>query len=275
MKPIDTEHTTEKFFKLSYKANPKIPFIIEDLECRQTKYGYGIFTTRDLKPGDIISIEKPSFTTTFKAAQYIRCCNCFKTAMMNLLPCLKSASLMFCSTQCRESIYNRYENSEEVLWEHEGGKIFNHMKGLYDLFEAFGVEKLNDYLKSNDQKTLFDYDWSTMTELQQKEARFKCLLSFNFNSDDADKSDRTKKNQYELATDAFSKLALCGLKYGIFVEASDTSEKVAEGFSLFNISNIIKHSCQANTYRIHQDQDQVVYVSRSVKAGEELTIDSL
>jgi hypothetical protein len=80
------------FFKLSYAANKKIPWIIDGLEMRRTvKYGRGVYTTRDLEVGDIVAIE--NFSTVFTLRNddfYTRCANCFKTNMMNLLPCTNS-----------------------------------------------------------------------------------------------------------------------------------------------------------------------------------------
>lgn len=284
MKPIDSEYTPEKFFKLTYPANPKIPFIIDSLECRQTKYGYGIFTTRDLNPGDIISIEQPTFSIMIKAAQYIRCCNCFKSSMMNLLPCLKSASIMFCSTQCRESIYKKFKNLDDVLCEYKNGKFFNCTKALVDMDEAFdGREKLVDFLKSNNlkkfKKTIFDYDWSNMTDLQRKETLFKCLLSFNddffiVSIDFNCSRENTQGNR--LVIDAVKRFAKIASKLGVLFESySANFDKVQEGSTVFNFSNIIKHSCQSNTSYITPNHDQVIYVTRPIKEGEELTINAL
>lgn len=93
------------FFKLSYPANEKIPFIANCLELHQDKqYGRGIKTNRgnliynfaltitknclilDLKPGDIIAIEEPLFRTVSETSWHIRCYNCLKSNKMNLIP---------------------------------------------------------------------------------------------------------------------------------------------------------------------------------------------
>lgn len=48
------------FFKLSYPSNPKIPFVVDCVELRETgKYGRGIFAKKDLKAGDVIALEEP------------------------------------------------------------------------------------------------------------------------------------------------------------------------------------------------------------------------
>jgi hypothetical protein len=77
-----------KFFKLSYPANDKIPFIVNCLEMRETqKYGRGIFTTQQLFPGDIIAIEEPFYKTTYNDDIYCaaRCYECLKTNKQNFI----------------------------------------------------------------------------------------------------------------------------------------------------------------------------------------------
>lgn len=60
----EDEEAVKNFLQLSYPANPKIPFIVDCLEMRANgKFGRGIFTTRDLKAGDIIAIEEPVLFT--------------------------------------------------------------------------------------------------------------------------------------------------------------------------------------------------------------------
>ena len=76
------------FFKLSYPANEKIPWIVDCVEVRRTKkYGRGIYAKQDLKAGDIICIEKPVFNYTKEENGYYHCYNCFKAKAMNLIPC--------------------------------------------------------------------------------------------------------------------------------------------------------------------------------------------
>lgn len=282
-KPIDTEHTPEKFFKLSYPANSQIRFIVDGLECRQTKYGTGIFTTRDLKPGDIISIEPPAFTLLNKATSYKRCCNCFKSAMMNLLPCLMSTKLMFCSTECRESVYKKFKDLDAVVCEYNNAQSFNYYKALVDMDEAFdGRDKLIDFLKNNDlkkhKKTIFEYDWNNMTDLQQKEARFKCLLSFN---DDIDCRHAVYNCSHEitqgnrLVIETTKRIARTVFKHGVTIKGkTENTEAVIEGTSVFNFSTMFKHSCQPNIEYL-TPHDQVLYVARFVKAGGELTMNAM
>lgn len=71
-------HTFKHEFKLSYDANPKIPFFIDALKLREnSEDGKHLITTRDLKAGDVIAvINKPwkNPVPNFMDANYVLGC---------------------------------------------------------------------------------------------------------------------------------------------------------------------------------------------------------
>lgn len=76
------------FFKLSYPANNKLPFIIDSIELRESKrFGRHLITTRALKAGDVVCIEEPFHKFIFNDARFTHCANCLKCEKMNLFPC--------------------------------------------------------------------------------------------------------------------------------------------------------------------------------------------
>jgi SET and MYND domain-containing protein 4 len=76
------------FLQLSYKANPKIPYIIEGIEQRRSeKFGIHLITTRDLKTGDIIAIEEPFLKSVQAGYEHERCAYCLNHNFFNLIPC--------------------------------------------------------------------------------------------------------------------------------------------------------------------------------------------
>jgi len=101
------------FFKLSYPAHEKTPFLANCIEMRETKkYGRGMYATQDLKPGDIISVSKPVLKAIYKEAVYKRCANCLEVNDMNLFPCPSCVGTMFCSKKCQEEAevkFHKYE----------------------------------------------------------------------------------------------------------------------------------------------------------------------
>jgi hypothetical protein len=83
----DSEDDAWNFFKLSYPANEKIPFIVDCLQMREDKkFGRGIFVTRDVKPGDVLCIEDVFLLNILRKDR--RCGNCAKENMLNLIPFL-------------------------------------------------------------------------------------------------------------------------------------------------------------------------------------------
>lgn len=76
------------FFKLSYPASEKIPYIASCLEIQQNNdMGRCIFTNRDLKTGDIIAIEKPYMKYLTSKERYRFCSHCLKSNFLSLIPC--------------------------------------------------------------------------------------------------------------------------------------------------------------------------------------------
>lgn len=84
-----------KFFRLSYTANEKIPFIINALElCEDEKYGRHIITISDLETGEIIAIEEPIIKFLSSSSMNTeRCRVCLKSKKLNLIPGPEGKSL--------------------------------------------------------------------------------------------------------------------------------------------------------------------------------------
>lgn len=92
-KPPDSKN----FFKLSYEAHKKLPFIVNCLEVKcNEKYGRHIITNQSLKVGDIIAIEKPFCAVLLSESKFIeipesniyqQCSNCLKDNALDLIPC--------------------------------------------------------------------------------------------------------------------------------------------------------------------------------------------
>jgi hypothetical protein len=86
------------YFKLSYPAHKKVPFIAECLELKNSeKFGRYIITNRPLKVGDILSIEKPFCNVLLAESKfheipdsnvYQRCTGCLKENGLDLTPCM-------------------------------------------------------------------------------------------------------------------------------------------------------------------------------------------
>jgi SET and MYND domain-containing protein 4 len=86
-----------EFFKLSYKTNEKLPFIVDGLEMKENeKYGRHVVTSRHLKVGDVLAIEKPFCSVLLSQSNFVevdglnkfqRCENCLRDCQLDLTPC--------------------------------------------------------------------------------------------------------------------------------------------------------------------------------------------
>lgn len=78
------------FLKLSYPANPKLPFAAECLELKENeKFGRHIVTNRNLKAGDIVAITPNIYNVINKEARSHHCSFCMRSNDMDLISCLK------------------------------------------------------------------------------------------------------------------------------------------------------------------------------------------
>lgn len=188
----DPENDASSFFKLSYPAKEKLPFIANCLELRQDlKYGRHIATNQDLNPGDVIAIEKPFFKVVHKAGRYKRCTNCLKFNMLNLIPCdgdcsscecflplfhwlvhcLFDFSAMFCNQKCMTKARKRFHHAEcnsyfdNLLGDatEEGFPLLMltiQRRLLQSLEIAQSIDSLRELMNDAEPKTVFDFDLS-------------------------------------------------------------------------------------------------------------------
>lgn len=98
--------------RLSFPANDEIPFIANCLELqRNEQYGRHITTTTELKPGDVVAIEKAFCAKLDPEFKYLRCENCLKERNYNLRPCTLCVSVMFCG-ECRDEAFEHFHKIE-------------------------------------------------------------------------------------------------------------------------------------------------------------------
>ncbi|CAG9801197.1 unnamed protein product [Chironomus riparius] len=168
---VDPKKNLWKVFELSYPANKRIPFIADCVELKQKSVGRGLFATRDLKPGDVISNEESVVYFLRAESYYERCFNCYKANALNLIPCDNSASIMFCSEKCKKDVYRKTIDMDLIMCDD--------IKLLSELVAVFGnVEKFTKHaVNIGGLKTIFDYDLSNAEDLDYKKNLMTCLLS--------------------------------------------------------------------------------------------------
>jgi tetratricopeptide (TPR) repeat protein len=255
------------FFKLSYPANKKIPWIVDRLELRTTeKYGRGIYATQDLKAGDIICVEELIIHSLSNESRYKHCDNCLKTSLLNLLPCSRTSTTMFCSTDCQEDLYSKSINYMQAMEDD--------MKILSEVAVPFGgYKELDDFIKKKDlkdlKKTIFDYDLSDPEDPDYRKKLMLCFLSLQarhgFKVPEATceifkyVSKKTARLILNLQISNMKKVSYREMKY-LYHDGTQVS--------LFQ--SLVNHSCDNNVNFISIDNKNVAFVIRPIKAGEQV-----
>ncbi|XP_070496187.1 uncharacterized protein [Chironomus tepperi] len=265
----NTDEDPWNFFKLSYPANSKIPWIVDCLEVRTTeKYGRGIYATRDLKPGDILCIDKSVINFIEQDVFYLHCYNCFKTSMLNLIPCNQTASMMFCSTGCMENFYSKSIDMELAL--HDDIKLLAEISAPFG-----GYKKLDNFISKTDlrdlKSTIFDYDFSNPEDPEYQKKLMICLLSLQTNS-----SYRISEGSCNIYNFVSKKTANHILNIysmntpNVIFNMFEQRCEVRHGYYISLFRSLINHSCLSNVQLISTDNKTIAFATKPIRAGEQL-----
>ncbi|KAJ8959449.1 hypothetical protein NQ318_022142 [Aromia moschata] len=86
------------------KKNARIPAAADCVEMKNTEsYGIHVVTTRDVKPGEVISVEKP-FVEWFESMtgdEFLHCNECLELCF-NMVPCKNCPDALYCSNTCKD-----------------------------------------------------------------------------------------------------------------------------------------------------------------------------
>lgn len=269
-----------------------------------------IFTSIDLKPGDIVAIEEPFFKTVHADAAHSRCANCVKSNKLSLIPSEISRtgkleshksmsdnypfnhSAMFCSNKCMETAtatFLQAENDSKML------DIKQRM-----LFEALAVcegsfEKLSQLMTDPElcNKTIFDFDLSDPSDSLYK---YNLLVAINSLAQTSTASNEVirylshhpildllschKDKEIAKAFLLRSYRILTNNSFGIewVVPArpsdanKDSVNTILAGDGLCQFGSLLNHSCIPNVDRVFVENKFVFYVRRPIAKGQQLFI---
>jgi hypothetical protein len=250
------------YIRLSHPASDKIPWMVDCLELRPMDNGSrGVFTTRDLKAGDIICIEDLQLQI-ITAPRFYKYCNfCAKVSMMNLIPCLKTASFMFCNIECRDKFSTCFDFKSQ---------LYSELEFLFRKVETAvgGPAKLDAMLAENSSVTVFDFDFSKPNDSGYWLDTYRCFLSAQ--SPRLGYFDWPGCERFDRRTRELIKVISGKLMHNSIKTFSTYLEGAKQGFS--TLRAVLGNSCVPNVEAFFDENKTVIYVKRPVKAGEELFI---
>lgn len=288
-----------EYFKLSYPANKKIPYIIDCLEIRNDKtYGRYITTNRPLNSGDVLAIEEPFFKFLKydpddneypETNMYNFCANCLLDNYLDLIPCSECTTTMFCSQECMHEgnhLFHDYEcNILEILKE-----TGNFRMAIRNFFVSLSlcngnIDELKRLMEESDEKnpTIFNFDFSlrennskdllmAMMSLTHKTDVRMSDISYIFQHHKSLKrlwtSEKEFINKYLERMMKVEILNFHGIKGRSLSDKCSYRKCVGDGSYAF--CSLINHSCCPNVMRIVVENRMVLIVERPIKAGEQL-----
>ncbi|XP_019544229.2 uncharacterized protein LOC109414840 [Aedes albopictus] len=100
-------------FKLNVSANPKIPFLADGITMKVLPgYGRSMVAERGFEAGDVILEEELTACSVNRAKKYLLCQCCAYTMDASPVPCVRCASVVYCSKECRQvdmKVVHRFE----------------------------------------------------------------------------------------------------------------------------------------------------------------------
>ncbi|XP_070491048.1 SET and MYND domain-containing protein DDB_G0273589-like [Chironomus tepperi] len=257
-----------KIFKLSYPPNKKVPWIADCVEVWTTeKYGRGIYATRDLVPGDIISIEDIIVNYSCINYEYTHCFNCYKANGLNLIHCDISGHMMFCSPACRDDVYCKAINIDTI--------VSADVKILSDIAKAFGdLKKFDDFMLNTDltdlNKTIFDFDFSNPNDPDYQKNLMICFLSLSANDHDQDFGHCSDIFNYVSKKAAQRIIDVFRLNRRMSYILVNKNEYLEVGCHVSLFASLANHSCLSNAYTVLVDNKIATVIQHPVKAGEQI-----
>lgn len=294
---------TEKLpLKLAFPAHSFITSASNCIDVKQSKdKGRHILANRELRPGQVVSIEKTVYQDLLPKFNYQRCANCLQEKQFNLMPCNLCTNTMFCSKICMNESENGFHQYLCPINDYFNGILhhdhinairiaikvicsFKSVQNLKELLEKItSDQKLNAFInKKNaiqDDKYYQLYSVVGLNEMSiPVENRFQqavvasvaCqqLLKNNISLDTSDDFKAMLKEliyRFLLAIPTHSQNLSMTLSYE---NQNQTSEIYARG--IFAVAALINHSCEHNVDMANHGSKLIIRVVRPIKKGGEL-----
>uniref|UniRef100_A0A182PJ03 MYND-type domain-containing protein n=1 Tax=Anopheles epiroticus TaxID=199890 RepID=A0A182PJ03_9DIPT len=110
---VTTKQDPADGLRLSYPSHTHELDVANCLSLkRNDQYGRHVVTSRKLKVGDVVMIDKPFVTMAGEHCRYLRCDYCLRERPFTLIPCDRCTWVMYCSRTCLSKAFNEYHRYE-------------------------------------------------------------------------------------------------------------------------------------------------------------------
>lgn len=299
--PIVPLENPWKFFKLSYPAKQKLPYVIDSLEVKcDKKFGRYIITNQPLNVGDIIAIESPFFKILKTDPEddeypetnvYQYCANCMSDNLLDLIPCSICLTTMFCSQRCLHAANRGFHQYECSILQplNQTGNWRMALRCFFDALSICGgsIEQLEELMKQSDDlsPTVFNFDFSKPWNYENAKNQLMCMLALERRVDVSIKDFSSLFFQHPKLVDIWNTHNVFINKFlermmqieilnfhGIKGRSLNRNKPYRSclGDGGYTLCSLINHSCCPNVMRIVVDNRMVLIVERPIKEGDQI-----
>ncbi|RXG60756.1 SET and MYND domain-containing protein 4 [Armadillidium vulgare] len=292
--------------EISYGINRILKCATESVEVKvKKKTGRGLYARRELKPGDVIIVEKPYVSALYRDNIETHCNNCFKR-FKSPIPCDTCTRVWFCSEKCLKEGKTGFHSSEcfslNLLYEESIGrmaiivfrillrlswknikllrssrKIDTRLPDSHPKHTEFSREK---YLTDNYMTT---YKLVTNSHLRDFCDLFKRIIIAFYLKQCLKEVDFFKGENVSLEDEIFvASLILRHLQNSscndfsitefIVGENTENVELLELGGGIYPTISLINHSCNPNVFRYYIGKNCIVRATKVIRTGEQLLI---
>ncbi|XP_068246592.1 uncharacterized protein [Palaemon carinicauda] len=284
--------------------NPSIPAFSSSVKLSYCpKKGRRIIATRDIKPGEILGVERAFAVVVYQPQLLMHCSTCTRWCL-NPIPCPGCSQVIFCSKSCRTrglsedhwleckiltTVVSRGLEFKALSYKLLKTYSFSQIKSMSNKLKSekpfrpghFGFDKKGIYRSSSYQPVYHlhhDLAHYSVEELIVECDRALQLarlleLSERFFVDESGKALRvTKEDILETCKILLNNFARCSQNSIVPFKGPKPLRLEKSATSLFPAESLLKHSCSPVTSHIYVGRDNCWYSLKPIVTGEELTV---
>ncbi|CAG9771244.1 unnamed protein product [Ceutorhynchus assimilis] len=297
-KLIDRQKEAKKLLpkqelKYFHKEIPELSSVNPDITAaslsvkiqKNDKYGRFIEATRDIEGGEIIAIERPYAIAIKEKKKKMYCSECAEFSL-NLIPCLKCSTVMYCDEICRDKAFKDYHEYECVVIRYYDDGFMEHPLGWVALRSALkGLKEYKNFDKprsyqnvyrSNRYKEIFELDSFNkgMSQTVIMELAFNIAKIFHVLKNKTDLIQKYKITEKDLKFLLLKEKltnALNSLPIQVYTPEAECVGK-SVGAGVYAFGSLFNHSCVENVDIFSYGAVQVYKAVKKIRKGEQCFI---